>query len=253
MLRYICGTLCVAALSSCGAGGGASLQASSGSVGVSHNGSTGAYAFSANGSALSELYDKTPDGTYLLAGFTPYKNADYTQFAYANAAQNSIVAVMASSQHSSNNFADTTYSRSSAPTNLSGTATYTGSYAGFLRNGTSSNASMRYITEGDVTLNADFNNDLLSGTINDRRTHEPVGFTERERLGTIVLNQTSISGSSTFSGSTSGGQSSSGSSASGVYSGIFAGSNGQEVVGGVRLNYTLGGNTVEEVGAIFAQ
>jgi len=255
MLRYICGTLCVAALSSCGggAGGDVSQQASSGNLGVSYDASVGVnpFTFTANGQELDGVYDKEArDQQYMLAGFTP---GDYTHFAYGNSTSNSIVAVMASHQHGSNNFAGTTYDRSSTPSNLTGTVEYNGNYAGFLRNGTSANSDMRYITEGDVTLFADFNNDRISGSIDDRRTHERVGFSERERLGDITLNTTSISSSSTFSGSSSGGQTANGGNATGVYSGMFAGSNGQEVVGGVRLNYTLGGTTVEEVGAIFAQ
>lgn len=128
----------------------------------------------------------------------------------------------------------------------SGSANYTGSYAGWF-----SGDGVYLPTNrlgGDVALMADFDSNQISGAITNR-TIEDSPF----ELEDLTLNAANISGGE-FSGTTSGGvHTYPGATVSnGAYSGMFTGADGQEIVGGVTMEHDFDGVYLE-VGAFVVE
>lgn len=252
-MRIVIGMAFAGLLAGCGGGSseqGVTFSASSAKMGpsnvsASHNGSNGAYDFAANGSNLNELYYKD-SYTARRSVFIAYKNDDFTQFAYGKAGNYGLASVAASDNHSSNNFAGATFSRtgtSSLPS--SGTASYNGEYTGFMMSGSTASSGMDYLVRGTLALNADFANDRVSGTITNRTTDTPNYASTGPNLSNVTLSQTSIGSDGQFVGSAN----ASGLSST-TFAGAFAGPNAAEVVGGLSGQHS---NGKLEVGAFFGQ
>ncbi|MEY1557595.1 hypothetical protein AB3Y40_18350 [Yoonia sp. R2331] len=153
-------------------------------------------------------------------------------------------------QHLSSQFARLT--QTDAPT--TGSATLTGDYVGILTNNNNAIGRMT----GDARITANFGNDTVRGRITNR---EYGSLTTGNVFATvsvddIVLEQTGFNGNGRFSGDISGGAFSTaaitGTSNGGNFAGLIAGVTGDEIVGGLQVNSTYGGQQFVEQGAFAA-
>lgn len=129
-----------------------------------------------------------------------------------------------------------------------GSASYSGEYAAVLT--TSENTLFGPVLRGDVTLDANFADNTISGLITERRAVSSIVNLEDTELrpGTI--------GNGAFSGETSGGRALDApfivSVGDGTYEGLFTGPDGEEAVGSVVIPHVFSGQAVTERGAFVA-
>ncbi len=120
---------------------------------------------------------------------------------------------------------------------------------------------------GDITLNADFANAVISGDITDRRFVDLLAEEENvgggiilaeaaDQIADVSLASTAIDDTGAFTGLASAGVSivdgSEVTTEDGVFSGLIAGTDATEAVGAVSLTHTLEGQTFTELGSFIA-
>lgn len=139
----------------------------------------------------------------------------------------------------------------------SGAATFSGDYVGVLQH----NAELyldSYIV-GDVTLNADFAAMTISGVIDNRANYDTSdGDSYDEVIQDVLLNETAITSTGTYSGTTSGGATDYldeelSSNHDGVYLGAFGGATGGETAGAVQIDHDLTGLVGSEADEIYTE
>lgn len=151
------------------------------------------------------------------------------------------------------------YARTAASTvPTTGTAELDGAYASFLvEPGTGMTVEGRAIV-GDLTLNADFGDGTVSGSISDRILITVDGYDEvpMSDLPELTLAEATIDATGGFAGTTSGGDLNFDGfevvSTSGTYGGLFAGDNATEAVGNVQIRHVGTDNTYDEIGVFAA-
>ena len=127
-----------------------------------------------------------------------------------------------------------------------GTASYSGTYGAIVVDGV---RDMNPETvSGSVTLEVDFSNQWVSGSITDRIFDSATNASNVEFVGTDLT-------SGTFSGVTTGGDLNSGGllASNGTYTGLIVGPNGEEVIGSVTIVHNGTGTFTEQGGFILNQ
>ncbi len=230
-------------------------------VAVNYDTATSMFAFTANTVAATELAEEPGRNNGRLLSFAD-PGADEYAFAYQSG--NSIAAVMATQGNigqpsGTGAYGGLTYRRTGAATvPLTGSATYTGDYAGYLRRDlTGPNDDILYRVNGDVSLTAGFASNLVNGTITNREMRNRINNTivAAVPVADVTLQNANLDNNLAFSGNATGGEVTvAGWTASpGIYSGVIAGPDGaNETVGAVAINHLNGAIAHTEIGIFSA-
>ena len=180
-----------------------------------------------------------------LNGFEAYETADGTGIFLRSGTDNSAVATIVTDGSVAEGFVGSIIARNS-PTDLpvSGTASYTGDYAGILTADATGNR-IDTVT-GDVDLTIDFGTELISGTISNRALSD--GRSLEDEI--LAPASTIVDGATTgfvYPDNPGGDE-----TASGGFAALVAGPNAEEIVGYAQLEYTIDDVAVTENGSFRA-
>lgn len=213
----------------------------------------GNYDVTVNG--VTTRYATSPAGEQTIGGFTRFSDVagapgvigyhDKNGQTYAGVS-------MTTASSPVNQYAGAEFGRSAnseIPT--TGTATFTGNYVGLWVNDADGSAS--FVFDGDVDMTANFGASTVTGTISDRDVYAAnTGALNAGSLNDLVLSGT-INGTGGFSGTATGGEASgvgTTTTSNGIIAGLFGGTNGSQVAGGLTIDHDAGGGfTFTEVGA----
>ncbi|MGH1330718.1 MAG: hypothetical protein ACRBBK_07550 [Paracoccaceae bacterium] len=144
-----------------------------------------------------------------------------------------------------------------------GTATYLGSYVGYLssHDETSSAASNTLYARllGDMSMTANFDaasGAQVDGRIENRSLEAPADDSSNiNSVDDLILVVTALNSDGSYRGTTSGGdiESISSGGIDGAYGGLISGDTGQETIGAVRLIHDTGSEKYIEIGVFIAQ
>lgn len=135
-----------------------------------------------------------------------------------------------------------------------GSASYTGDYAGFLRLDGAPTNNVTYRIRGDLNLSADFAANSVSGGISNRVFHVPGtnALAAGNTTADVTLAAAPIDANGAFTGATSGGiitNAATWTPPVGTYSGLISGATGNEVVGGLSIaHFSPGLGAFTEIG-----
>lgn len=128
-----------------------------------------------------------------------------------------------------------------------GTASYSGEYVAILADATDHGDEGRVL--GDAMLTADFGNMSIEGTISNRTI-------DGDEFADVILESTTIDDTAAFSGTATGGRyahgSNVGTTSNGSYVGLITGANGEDLVGGLRIDHVIDGDNLIEAGVFIA-
>jgi hypothetical protein len=140
----------------------------------------------------------------------------------------------------------------------SGSASFSGSYAGFLSTG---DASHLYdLVRGDASLSVDFGAGTVSGSITNREYFDSTTDTTQPADGTLndlTLSNGTFGSNGTYSGDATGGEiSGTDTTSNGGFVGLFGGDNGKETAGAVQIDHSENSTSSDaavETGAFVAE
>ena len=187
------------------------------------------------------------DGSVTNGTLIGYKNAADDSFAFVASTGNSIAAIGVSDPLIGGLDGQLITRIGSTTIPVSGTAIYSGSYAGFLKQSNLVGA----IVYGDAVLTADFTANEINGAITNRQRIDLSTLVPSPAFEVLDLETGSIDNAGGFSGSTSEGGIF-GLSTTGSYSGLLTGPNAEEVAGQVDVSHDAGGAMIFETGVFVA-
>ena len=166
------------------------------------------------------------------------------QFVYYATTEDRLAAVMVIGTNTSANPAGsvTYFTDVDSTMPITGSATYTGSYAGILAGSSVEdevNNNTHFLMSGDVSLRADFAALEVSGVVTNRRARHRNSDNNAGDFGDITIAAAPIGVDGTFTGTTSGGRllQADWTATDGAVQGIFVGPRAESALGGIRLNH----------------
>jgi len=209
-------------------------------IDVRYNSATDELIFSSGGVDVSTMVRDASLDNRSFAGYSVFVDSD-TGFRATTASGGSSVSI---GNTAATDFNTIEYKRLQATElPLTGNATYTGEYVGFLTSLNNNEADAVFM--GDVNLAVDFAAATVQGSITNRTTHSPADLTPHatEASTDVTLDQTTLTSSGAYTGTASGGTFSINSGAtvysmkSGAYQGVVSGASAGETVGGVSIEF----------------
>lgn len=246
---FFCG-LALLMLAACGGAGGATsttpttaTSASLSGLGVSYNAASDTITLADRGS--TETLARTPTEDRYFPGFQVYRSSSGDAFAVrGESPSGDLIASGGVANVGGPGRVSTGASvirRSDGTIPTSGSARFTGTYAGAL---TTEGVSF---LAGDAQLAVDFGTGTVSGKISHRT------FVEGGSLDDLVLSSGTIGADGSFSGKATGGAATgiggSDTTLGGSFQGLFGGGNGSEAAGLVQITHNLAGSSGAHVAA----
>ena len=222
----------------------ATEQTGNSDFGAAVDTATSLFTFTNNGSPLLSL---ASDRSVVNGELTGYRSATDGTFAFAGVTSNSIAAVGLNEAVFPIVDGQVVSRLGTTTVPATGTATYSGDYAGFYTLGTVVDA----FVYGDAELNADFAANTISGTVTNRQLVDTTTLVQSPDFADLTLGSATVDANGGFSSTTSGGEIS-GATATGSYSGLLTGSNAQEAAGQIQVIHDLGTGTGAETGVFIA-
>lgn len=243
----------------CGGGGGGAQK--SAGVGAGSFGPNTVSVAAITASELSVVVDgdaltlpKQLGDAHDTALFTHYHSENPEIRGYAAQTSNSRIGVVSEDGNDGNGgiFFQNLAAAPLIPT--TGSASYTGDYAGLLRSETDLSATILTLVKGDASVTVNFANSSVSGRISGRQALQPsnAAVLSTVQLSDVVLQNGVLDVTGAINGSVTGGQSSVGpwTGEGGNFGGQLTGPFASEAIGGVEIDYTLNGTQqLKEIGA----